>query len=143
MGSPGKAVASAAPIHEWDQGDKKGSSRSGGFKISHLEEVFATNQFLHNVHSIAKDQAGCRMLQHKLDEGNPEVTNAIFIEVLHHCVELMKDPFGNYLCQKLMDLCNARQLELILERISMELVSISLNMHGARAVQKLIDAVRS
>lgn len=113
-----------------------------GFKMSHLEDIFASNAFLTNVSAIARDQAGCRMLQHKLDEGNPEVTNAIFMDVLNHCVELMMDPFGNYLCQKLMDLGNHKQLELILDKVCTDLVRISLNMHGARAVQKLIDAVR-
>jgi hypothetical protein len=141
-GSKAGIATSAPPAeHGWDQGgDRKAPSRTG-FKISHLEDIFASNQFLNNVHSIAKDQAGCRMLQHKLDEGNPEVTNAIFLEVLMHATELMMDPFGNYLCQKLMDLCNHRQLELILDHVCMDLVRISLNMHGARAVQKLIDAV--
>ena len=37
---------------------------------------------------------------------------------------------------------NGRQLEVLLEKTFNHLVNISLNMHGARAVQKLIDVVR-
>eukprot|EP00928_Gymnodinium_smaydae_P097683 TRINITY_DN8907_c1_g7_i1.p1 TRINITY_DN8907_c1_g7~~TRINITY_DN8907_c1_g7_i1.p1 ORF type:complete len:1190 (+),score=241.99 TRINITY_DN8907_c1_g7_i1:219-3788(+) len=124
-------------------GSTGGGRPTRGFKTSHLEEIFASNTFVHNVHAIAKDQAGCRMLQHKLDEGNAEVASAIFAEVLNHCVDLMMDPFGNYLVQKLMDMCNAKQLELILDKVCGSLVRIALNMHGARAAQKLIDAVAS
>jgi len=83
------------------------------------------------------------MLQHKLEEGSAEVLNAIFSEVLLHIVELMMDPFGNYLCQKLMEMCSIPQLQLVLDKVCGSLVKISLNMHGARAVQKLIDVVRS
>jgi hypothetical protein len=84
------------------------------------------------------------MLQQKLEEpGSEEVVNAILSEVLVHIVDLMMDPFGNYLCQKLMEIVSPPQLELMLENVCNALVRISLNMHGARAVQKLVDAVGS
>jgi len=112
------------------------------FKLSQLEDMFNNNTYMSSIYSIAKDQAGCRMLQHKLDEGGPEVFNAVFKEVANHAVELMMDPFGNYLCQKLMEMASPRQLEAMVEKTYNSLVNISLNMHGARAVQKLIDVVR-
>ncbi|CAE7671393.1 unnamed protein product, partial [Symbiodinium sp. CCMP2456] len=112
------------------------------FKLSQLEEMFKSSAYINNVYCIAKDQAGCRMLQHKLDEGGPDVFAAVFSEVVTHAVELMMDPFGNYLCQKLMEMSTARQLEVLVDKTYGSLVNISLNMHGARAVQKLIDVVR-
>jgi hypothetical protein len=44
----------------------------------------------------------------------------------------MKDPFGNYLVQKLLEVCNESQRMEILRVVTMdgELVKISLNMHG-------------
>mmetsp|Transcript_124105 Transcript_124105/g.356418 ORF Transcript_124105/g.356418 Transcript_124105/m.356418 type:complete len:1162 (+) Transcript_124105:89-3574(+) len=133
-GGGGGAAASSS-------GDQRRAQRGSGFKISHLEDMFASNTFVSNVYSIAKDQSGCRMLQHKLDEGNPEITNAIFNEVLANCTELFMDPFGNYLCQRLLDVCTPVQLQKIIEGVCGNVVRISLNMHGARAVQKLIDVV--
>jgi len=53
------------------------------------------------------------------------------------------DPFGNYLCQKLVEYCDQEQLLKIVESISSKLVMISLNMHGTRAVQKLIECLCS
>lgn len=49
------------------------------------------------------------------------------------------DPFGNYLCQKLLEYSTDEQRNLICEAVAKDLVQISLNMHGTRAVQKMID----
>ena len=55
----------------------------------------------------------------------------------------MADPFGNYLCQKLLEHCNDVQRYSILRRVSTDLVQISMNAHGTRAVQKLIDTIHT
>lgn len=49
------------------------------------------------------------------------------------------DPFGNYLCQKLLEYSTDEQRNMICESVAHDLVGISLNMHGTRAVQKMID----
>lgn len=49
------------------------------------------------------------------------------------------DPFGNYLCQKLLEYSTDEQRNIICESVAADLVTISLNMHGTRAVQKMID----
>lgn len=49
------------------------------------------------------------------------------------------DPFGNYLCQKLLEYSTDDQRNVICESVAQDLVNISLNMHGTRAVQKMID----
>lgn len=51
----------------------------------------------------------------------------------------LQDPFGNYLCQKLLEYSTDEQRNLICESVAQDLVNISLNMHGTRAVQKMID----
>ena len=57
---------------------------------------------------------------------------------INHC-ETRPDPFGNYLCQKLLEYSTDEQRNLICESVAQDLVNISLNMHGTRAVQKMID----
>lgn len=49
------------------------------------------------------------------------------------------DPFGNYLCQKLLEYSTDEQRDQICRSVGKDLVNISLNMHGTRAVQKMID----
>jgi len=96
-----------------------------------------------NIFHLCKDQHGCRFLQKKLDEDAETTTNIIFSEVIDFLVELMIDPFGNYLCQKLLEHCNPKQRLEIVKTVANDLVSISKNMHGTRAVQKMIDQLNS
>lgn len=46
----------------------------------------------------------------------------------------MKDPFGNYLCQKLAETCTPEELSKIVSVIVSDIIEISLNPHGTRAV---------
>lgn len=106
--------------------------------------------------ALCKDQHGCRYLQKKLEEGVTEHRDMIFRETFGHFADLMtglipystdievafillQDPFGNYLCQKLLEYSTDEQRNVICESVAQDLVNISLNMHGTRAVQKMID----
>lgn len=93
--------------------------------------------------NLCKDQHGCRYLQKKLEEGDSAHRDLIFHETYGHFPELMTDPFGNYLCQKLLEYSTEEQRSAIIESVSSELVGISLNMHGTRAVQKMVDFLAS
>lgn len=85
------------------------------------------------IYLMAKDQNGCRFLQRKFAEGTQKDTEKIFVEIIDHIIELMTDPFGNYLIQKLLEVCNEDQRMQILHSVtrkSVELVRISCDMHG-------------
>ncbi|WWC66536.1 uncharacterized protein I206_100439 [Kwoniella pini CBS 10737] len=88
---------------------------------------------------LCKDQHGCRYLQKKLEDGEPKHRDMIFNETYGHFPELMTDPFGNYLCQKLLEYSTEEQRSAIIDSVANDLVGISLNMHGTRAVQKMVD----
>jgi hypothetical protein len=87
---------------------------------------------------LARDQNGCRFLQKRLDE-SPEAHLLIFSQVLSSFSQLMVDPFGNYLCQKVFESSTPDQRSRILQYVSKDLLFISLDLHGTRAVQKLIE----
>lgn len=106
-----------------------------------VSRVQTIDQVLGQIYRICKDQHGCRFLQTKLEEKDPHAVDLIFDEVYDHMVELMTDPFGNYLCQKLMEHCNEQQQLLIVQKVAPHLVNISKNMHGTRAVQKMIECL--
>ncbi|KAG8473434.1 hypothetical protein CXB51_035620 [Gossypium anomalum] len=98
------------------------------------------------IYLIAKDQHGCRFLQRVFDEGSQLDVQIIFKEIIDHVVELMMNPFGNYLMQKLLEVCNEEQRMQILLMVTEEpgqLVRISLNTHGTRVVQKLIETLKT
>ena len=104
-----------------------------------LDESQPFEHFLGRIYGLCQDQAGCRYLQKKLDEGDPQVTSAIYAETLPHATALMTDPFGNYLFQKLLKCCSGEQRGALLQRVSGDLVAVSLNVHGTRAVQRVVD----
>ncbi|ODV85242.1 hypothetical protein CANARDRAFT_179327, partial [[Candida] arabinofermentans NRRL YB-2248] len=91
--------------------------------------------------ALAKDQYGCRFLQKKIDEDFQTNSPLIFQAVYQHSTELMVDPFGNYLIQKIMTTATDEQLNLILINISPSILTVSKNQHGTRACQKLIDCL--
>lgn len=93
------------------------------------------------IYALCKDQHGCRYLQKKLEERNPDHVHMIWLETNQHVVELMTDPFGNYLCQKLLEYSNDEERTVLIENASRDLVRIALNQHGTRALQKMIEFI--
>jgi len=53
----------------------------------------------------------------------------------------MIDQYGNYLCQKLIEKCNAEEFLIILKQIKMKIISASLDPHGTRVIQKIIEVI--
>jgi hypothetical protein len=95
------------------------------------------------IYALCKDQHGCRYLQKKLEDRNPDEVHMIWLETNQHVIELMTDPFGNYLCQKLLEYCNDEERTVLIENASHELVRIALNQHGTRALQKMIEFINT
>ncbi|KAA1468407.1 ARM repeat-containing protein [Dentipellis sp. KUC8613] len=128
-GADGKMNGLHGPKHKRGDMDREFNRFAG----TRLEDLVG------EIPGLCKDQHGCRYLQKKLEEGVPEHRDMIFRETFGHFADLMTDPFGNYLCQKLLEYSTDEQRNIICESVAQELVTISLNMHGTRAVQKMID----
>ncbi|KAK4667282.1 hypothetical protein QC763_307810 [Podospora pseudopauciseta] len=94
-----------------------------------------------NINNLARDQHGCRFLQKQLENRIPHEVHAIYREVLPHVHELMIDPFGNYLCQKLLEYCTDDERTELIKNSAKDMVPIALNQHGTRALQKMIEHV--
>ncbi|GLT58870.1 hypothetical protein SLA2020_317310 [Shorea laevis] len=98
-----------------------------------------------NIVALAKDQYGCSLLKKIIDEASSKETiDMIFFEVLERVGELMVNPFSSHVVQKLIETCSEEQRTQILLMITkneFELVSICINMHGTRAVQKLLHGL--
>lgn len=112
--------------------------------------------FTGDIYSLCKDQHGCRFLQKQLDLDR-ELANSdgrgsdalasdvaatmIFNEIYLKIVELMTDPFGNYLIQKLFENVSLDQRFILVRNAAPEFVRIALDPHGTRALQKLVECV--
>ncbi|CAD6627055.1 SX2_G0038420.mRNA.1.CDS.1 [Saccharomyces cerevisiae] len=101
------------------------------------------DQYIGSIHSLCKDQHGCRFLQKQLDILGSKAADAIFEETKDYTVELMTDSFGNYLIQKLLEEVTTEQRIVLTKISSPHFVEISLNPHGTRALQKLIECIKT
>ncbi|KAL1224509.1 putative pumilio [Cardamine amara subsp. amara] len=118
--------------------DHQGSNSNTHMSLSKACEIQGC------VYLMAKDQHGCRLLQRIFEDGSALDAMIIFNEVIPHVVELMMDPFGNYLMQKLLDVCNEEQKTQIVLMATSEpgqLIRISLNAYGTRVVQRLVESI--
>lgn len=116
-----------------------GSSESHTFSTS-----LSVDDIKGRVFAMSKDQNGCRLLQEQLDyEDRVDLCEVIYSESLDHLSEMMVDPFGNYLFQKLLERVKYDQRLVIVKKVSSNLVAAALNLHGTRSVQKVVEICAS
>lgn len=94
---------------------------------------------LGHVRRLSRDQVGCRLLQQALDEEGDSAATLILNEGLTFWGEAMVDPFGNYLFQKILEKITPEERITLLENVNTRLVNASLNLHGTRSVQKIVE----
>ena len=95
-----------------------------------------------NILPLAKDQAGCRFLQEKLEK-DQNAPKAFYNAILPHILALVKDPFGNYLVQKICNYLNEEEIKKIFEIISPNILDIGSNSHGTRVIQHLVNFLKT
>jgi len=96
-------------------------------------------ELLGHVRRLSRDQVGCRLLQQALDEEGSSAATAILNEGLSFWGEAMVDPFGNYLFQKILEKITPDERVTLVKSVSPRLVNASLNLHGTRSVQKVVE----
>ncbi|WBW72957.1 RNA-binding protein [Schizosaccharomyces osmophilus] len=106
-------------------------------------EFPSLDEMLGRIPLICKDQHGCRYLQKLLDENPKTNASLVYNEVVSSIVELMKDPFGNYMCQKLFVYAYREQKLAMVKGIGKDVVGICSDLHGTRAMQNIIDKLTS
>jgi hypothetical protein len=94
---------------------------------------------LGQVRRLSRDQVGCRLVQQALDEEGPTAATLILNEGLPFWGEAMVDPFGNYLFQKILEKITPEERVMLLKSVSPRIVNASLNLHGTRSVQKVVE----
>lgn len=178
FGMPGMPMPPAAPQQGQSRGDKGGGGRGGdrdrgdregrrqhrkrqdAMDLSDLDARYqSVTDCAGQIGQLARDQHGCRFLQRKFDDEGAPAVAAAFPEIVAEVVDLMVDPFGNYLVQKLLDCCTEEQRLGVLkacaelkptstEKVGHDpleglphLISVALNTHGTRAAQKLIETI--
>ena len=104
--------------------------------------TMSLSELIKNSNVISKDQSGCRFLQKKIEE-QPEIASKILNNALQNIIEIITDPFGNYLIQKLFDYMTEEQICQFIALIQIEIYKICINSYGTRVIQKIIDYLHS
>lgn len=99
-------------------------------------------ELIRNSNAISKDQSGCRFLQKRIEE-QPEIANKILNNVFQNIIDIVTDPFGNYLIQKLFDYMNDEQFCQFLALVQIDIYKICINSYGTRVIQKIINYLRN
>ncbi len=72
---------------------------------------------LSNLLIIAKEQSGCRFLQQKMED-NPNFANfEMYPEIHEYFGELICDPFGNYLVQKMLECLTSEKINHLIKDV--------------------------
>lgn len=120
-----------------------------------LKQFPPIQELVGRIYQLCQDQFGCRYLQKQLDEGDAKVQKLIFTELVDHMSVLMagalflstlynpQDPFGNYLAQKVLEHATDWQRYRIIQVVGKDLEKIACNMHGTRAVQRLVEYLKT
>lgn len=115
--------------------------------MTYSDKFLAMNKFANQplsafrgqIYAMCKDQHGCRYVQKQLENRDPQNVHLVWMEVCDHVVELMTDPFGNYLCQRLFEYCDDSDRTRLVENASRDMFNIATNQHGTRALQRMIE----
>lgn len=55
--------------------------------------------------------------------------------------DVMMNQFGNYLCQKLIEVCDVPALKQLVKSVLPSLVEVSMDLHGTRCIQTLVEVL--
>jgi pumilio RNA-binding family len=88
---------------------------------------------------FARDQAGSRFIQLKLEKADDRVRNEAFNEVYPEALLLMTDVFGNYVIQKFFDHGSIEQQSLLVNLMKSNMVNLALQVYGCRVIQKALE----
>ncbi|SCV00722.1 LANO_0F08284g1_1 [Lachancea nothofagi CBS 11611] len=131
----GSTTSSSASMSHSHSNSQSNSGAPADLNWTPLEEL--------DYVKLATDQFGCRFLQKKLETPQEccTVRDLMYRQVSPFFLELILDPFGNYLVQKLCECLTTDQKTQLIEKIYPHVFQISINQYGTRSLQKIIDTV--
>ena len=96
-----------------------------------------------NILPLAQDQAGCRYLQEIVEKDPINATKYFYKAMIPYLVTLIKDPFGNYLVQKLFPYLTGEEIKILLDNIAPNVSDLGSNHHGTRVIQNIIHYLKT
>ena len=92
---------------------------------------------IEQIHELAFDQQGCRMIQKRLENvepGESKFASVILESIIPFFTQVACNQFGNYVCQRLIELCPVSELKSLVYSLLPFFHEMSFNQHGTRAM---------
>nr|KYP53066.1 Maternal protein pumilio [Cajanus cajan] len=122
----------------------------GNYVIQHIvehgkqhERTAIINKLAGQIVKMSQQKFASNVIEKCLAFGSPEERQILVNEMLGTSDEneplqaMMKDPFGNYVVQKVLETCDDRSLELILSRIKVHLNALKRYTYGKHIVSRV------
>ncbi|KAL5801764.1 hypothetical protein ACOSQ3_033396 [Xanthoceras sorbifolium] len=122
----------------------------GNYVIQHVlehgkphERSAIINKLAGQIVRMSQQKFASNVVEKCLTFGGPEERQLLVNEMLGSTDEneplqaMMKDPFGNYVVQKVLETCNDQSLELILSRIRVHLTTLKKYTYGKHIVSRI------
>jgi len=89
--------------------------------------------------TLCKSKSGSKRTQKLIAKSRPEEIQQIIQSLGTKITSLMKDMYGNYMCQTLFQSCSSEQRVFLLQSIKKHLYEIARNQKGTHSLQTLIS----
>ena len=122
----------------------------GNYVIQHIlehgkphERTVVINKLAGQIVKMSQQKFASNVIEKCLAFGSPEERQILVNEMLGTSDEneplqaMMKDPFGNYVVQKVLETCDDQSLELILSRIKVHLNALKRYTYGKHIVSRV------
>lgn len=114
-------------------------------KLNRVKELTRQEQdIIDKLNSLCFEQGGCRMIQKKLENVNPgesSFVSALVQQILPIFAKAACNQFGNYLCQRVVEVCTEDDLKSLVYAVQLNLIEMSFSQHGTRVVQILLESI--
>lgn len=131
--------------NRYNNSNNNSNANSSAALSTAINEINSTSLEELDYVKLATDQFGCRFLQKKLESNSKAESNLVrdlmFEQIKPYFINLLLDPFGNYLIQKVCEYLTVDQKTFLINSIYPHVFKISINQYGTRSLQKIIDTV--
>jgi hypothetical protein len=121
---------------------KDQSHANGTFEMRTVLQRIRIGSIIEEIVEISKDQVGSRFIQSWMDSDSFTFMDKeeVIRRVIPESKQLTTDAFGNYVVQKVVEICSSEQRIDLLRQLKGAVYSLSIHTYGCRVVQKLIES---
>ncbi|KAK9389269.1 armadillo-type protein [Lipomyces mesembrius] len=91
-----------------------------------------------NCVAVGTHRHGCCVLQRCIDHASDAQKQQLVNEITTHAFTLVQDPFGNYVTQYVLDLCDAKYSDPLIRRFSGNVCTLSMQKFSSNVIEKCI-----